>query len=214
MPQTVVHLTHIVYDSDDGLWGALMAHITLAPLCIAVGLPAFFLARRELQTLYFVLGHGVNEVLNLLLKYSIREPRPAGSPKYGFGMPSSHAQFMFFFATYFTLLLVTSNLSLGVALPRGLPLRAAAVWTIFLGAVVVSYTRIFLGVHTWAQVIVGAMVGAMTAVVWYAAMVRIVRPRIFPWLQTLSISRCFYIKDNSHVPNVLEFEFRNAKKGR
>jgi membrane-associated phospholipid phosphatase len=40
-----------------------------------------------------------NAVLSKILKKLIREPRPAGSPKKDHGMPSSHAQSIYYFAT-------------------------------------------------------------------------------------------------------------------
>lgn len=43
---------------------------------------------------------------NLVLKRLIKQPRPAGSHKSGYGMPSNHSQFMCFIACYFTLWLL------------------------------------------------------------------------------------------------------------
>ena len=34
--------------------------------------------RREIQTAYFVLGHLINEMISLSLKYTIKQPRPIG----------------------------------------------------------------------------------------------------------------------------------------
>lgn len=54
-----------------------------------------------LQIVFFA-GTAVNELLNLILKHTICEARPmARSSLYTeYGMPSSHSQFMWFFATY------------------------------------------------------------------------------------------------------------------
>lgn len=57
-----------------------------------------------LQIAFFI-GTLVNEISNYILKHWIREPRPLNRVHIGteFGMPSSHAQFIWFFSTYVTL---------------------------------------------------------------------------------------------------------------
>lgn len=42
----------------------------------------------------------LNEVLNQVLKRTIRQKRPAGALLGGTGMPSAHSQFMGFFTLY------------------------------------------------------------------------------------------------------------------
>jgi len=54
------------------------------------------------------MGVALNEGLNRIVKYIVREPRPDGghsehNVKYGW--PSSHSQFMFFFVSYMVLFL-------------------------------------------------------------------------------------------------------------
>jgi len=95
----------------------------------------------------FVIGQLGGKLLNkFLLKPLCAQQRPEGSGKEGAnGMPSYHAQASFFAAAY----LCRSAWSQGAAL---------------VVAVGVSYSRIYLEMHTWAQVAVGAVVGWLLGV--------------------------------------------------
>ncbi len=46
---------------------------------------------------YYVVGGVCNAFLSKLLKITIKQPRPLGSLKGGYGMPSSHSQSIFYF---------------------------------------------------------------------------------------------------------------------
>jgi dolichyldiphosphatase len=60
-----------------------------------------------MSQMFFGLGILLNEFVNMALKYTIKEPRPAVRDNYYvvYGMPSSHAQFSLFFTTYVILFL-------------------------------------------------------------------------------------------------------------
>lgn len=47
--------------------------------------------------LYYISAAVGNAVFGKVIKSIIRQPRPSNSPKSGYGMPSSHAQSLFFF---------------------------------------------------------------------------------------------------------------------
>lgn len=66
-----------------------------------------------------------NEALNIVLKRMLRQTRPQGAEKTDYGMPSDHAQFMFFTATYFALLLLLRS---AIPLQQSSPRRAPARW--------------------------------------------------------------------------------------
>lgn len=91
-----------------------MAWISLAPLGIGAGFVALILFRRDLHTITFFLGTLLNEIFNMILKYWIKQPRPVfRTEMYSeYGMPSSHSQFMCFFASYVLLfVLIRYNLN-------------------------------------------------------------------------------------------------------
>lgn len=114
------------------LFGKLLAVISLVPFAIITGFITLILFRRDLHTvsnciilvnliyyphkLYiyihlsqlqiaFFSGIIINEGINFILKHTIREVRPMkrDSLYTEYGMPSTHAQFMWFFAAYATL---------------------------------------------------------------------------------------------------------------
>ena len=75
-------------------------------------------------------------------------------------MPSAHAQFMMFFAVY-TMLFLSKRVrstSRTERLVVGLGVQ-------FL-AILVTFSRVYLGYHTLEQVVVGNTVGIGTAVIW------------------------------------------------
>ena len=98
-----IDLFLVQYDEGD-LVGSLLAWVSLLPICIFVGLFGILLMKRDLRTVSLYGGLAAGEVLSVMLKRTIKEPRPEGSAAGGYGMPSSHSQFAMFFATYVTLL--------------------------------------------------------------------------------------------------------------
>ncbi len=57
----------------------------------------FVLFRDDWTPLYFILAALCNAALSKVMKKALKQPRPEGSPKGGYGMPSSHAQTLFYF---------------------------------------------------------------------------------------------------------------------
>lgn len=95
-------LTYISYFKDD-MWGKTLAYISMAPFIFAIFELGFVIspnskpARRTVAIL-ILLGQILNEVLNAVLKGFFKEPRPLGTERFDFGMPSSHSQFMGYLA--------------------------------------------------------------------------------------------------------------------
>ena len=99
----------------------------------------------------------------MVLKYLIRQPRPANPWKKGYGMPSDHAQFMGFIAifsilTYRFLQHQRPQLILPPKIALTIPLSVA---------LFVCYSRYAIGVHSLEQVLVGFVVGVIFAFFWY-----------------------------------------------
>ncbi|KAH0615435.1 hypothetical protein JD844_004649 [Phrynosoma platyrhinos] len=84
--------------------GYLLAYVSLGPIFIIVGFITLIVFKRELHTISFLLGLLFNEGVNWLIKNIIQEPRPCAeihpSVHSKYAMPSSHSQFMWFFAIY------------------------------------------------------------------------------------------------------------------
>jgi dolichyldiphosphatase len=101
-------LTHVQYESGS-LLGKLLAFSSLIPIFLVVSFVTLVSFNRDLASIYFFVGQLVNEGFNFGLKRLIKQPRPSGIVKLtslmvdigtGYGMPSSHAQFVSFFAIY------------------------------------------------------------------------------------------------------------------
>lgn len=92
----------MLYDSN--LFGSeFLALLTLTPLILAVMYITTLLVRRDIEIFIQCMGLGLSSLSNAILKRILKHPRPLHSSKGGYGMPSDHAQFMFFLVTYTTL---------------------------------------------------------------------------------------------------------------
>lgn len=99
----------------------------------------------------------------MVLKYTIRQPRPDNPWKKGYGMPSDHAQFMGFMVCFSVLLFgFLQKHRQDLSLPPKLALLVP-----FAIALFVCYSRLALGVHSTAQVVIGFVAGFLFAIVWY-----------------------------------------------
>lgn len=74
--------------------------------------------------------------------------------------------------------------------------------------------RVTMGVHTLEQVLVGAFVGCFYAYLWNNFM-RFQISKFYPWIESLSVAKYFYIFADSDVStNFLEFEYDANMKGK
>lgn len=62
------------------------------------------------QPVYYVASGVFNAFLSKVIKAIVKEPRPVESKKPGYGMPSSHSQSIFYFASVLTVILLRSAL--------------------------------------------------------------------------------------------------------
>lgn len=159
----------------------------------------------------FALGLLISQFINEVIKKSVQQARPETCALLemcdSHGWPSSHSQYMFFFAVYFTLLSYK-----GIVLLIG-KYRWIASFAWWLLAVLTMYSRVYLGYHTVAQVFAGATLGIILGAVWFWV-VNSVLFRYFPVIEESEFGRWFYIKDTSHIHNVLEFEYEKARAAR
>ncbi|KAK0521631.1 hypothetical protein OC834_006572 [Tilletia horrida] len=166
-------LTHVRYDADDP-FAQLLALITLSPIFLLCAYTTIILYRRELTFINALVGQLGCEAVNWALKRLIRQPRPlglAGVSEEGYGMPSSHAQFMGFFAAFFV-----AHFVLHHPPPRRPPTlintmrrleHFLSIVLIVVGSLAVCYSRYYLLYHTVAQILVGASIGLSIGLVYY-----------------------------------------------
>lgn len=211
MPLKAVTLTHVRYHADDSL-GHFYAWASLLPVFISLGgFITHFIFRRELQAMFFALGLLIAQFFSEFVKKAVKESRPLTCEALemcdSHGWPSSHSVYMAFFSIYITLLAArrfTFSTSFGRVFTMVLP------WPF---AVVVMYSRIYLGYHSPAQVFAGCCLGLMLGSVWFI-IVNVVLVHTFPVLEDLAICKFFCIKDSTHIPNVMLFEYENCRAAR
>ena len=118
----------------------------------------------------FVVGALLNALLGKCMKYTLKVRRPKGAALSTPGMPSSHATSLFYFATTLSLAAAAAARAKGdgnVTLAY-LPVPWLAVPVLTFGySATVAYARICLTkVHTFPQVLVGAVLGSAFGFLW------------------------------------------------
>ncbi|XP_052174164.1 lipid phosphate phosphatase gamma [Diospyros lotus] len=206
-----VTLTHVRYQKGDQL-GHFLAWVSLVPVFFSLGgFVCHFIFRRELQGMFFALGLLISQCINEVIKTYVQQARPATCALLemcdSHGWPSSHSQYMFFFSTYFTLL---THFKFGVLGRNQMLVSILLVWPL---AFLTTYSRVYLGYHTVAQVFAGSALGLVLGAAWFWVVNFFLRFH-FPAIEESSLGRFLYVKDTSHIPNVLKFEYENARAAR
>lgn len=209
-----ISLTYVIYPEGD-LIGKILAWSSLLPIFIIVSFLTLIVFRRELHTMAWFLGLLLNEVVNMIIKHSIKAPRPCSaedkSKLYNkYGMPSSHAQFMGFMAIY-SIFFAYIRLKVHVyekfmdnIRQHFIALSAAG------AALIVCYSRIYLHYHTVEQVLVGLLVGTITGSIWFYVVDDIFTP-FFQDIANTKIGEYFFIRDSSNIPDILWFEYTASR---
>ncbi|GAA0148908.1 protein modifying enzyme [Lithospermum erythrorhizon] len=132
---------------------------TLSKWIISVMFGAFIIWRHDVEAVWAATGSILNAGLSTVLKKILNQERPFSTTRADPGMPSSHAQSIFFIVTFIILSMV-----------EGYKLNAA---TTVLGAIIFtiggyfSWLRVSQKLHTVSQVVVGALLGLSFAFLWY-----------------------------------------------
>ncbi|KAA8516526.1 hypothetical protein F0562_016968 [Nyssa sinensis] len=210
-PLKAVTLTHVRYQKGDQ-FGHFLAWVSLVPVFISLGgFVSHFMFRREIQGMFFYLGLIISQFVNEFIKTTVEQARPETCALLetcdSQGWPSSHSQYMFFFATYFTLL---TYYRIGVLSRKQMWIAGLVVWSL---ALLTMHSRVYLGYHTVAQVFAGATLGVVLGAVWFWVVNSLLK-KYFPVIEESAFGRMFYVKDTSHIPNVLKFEYDNARAAR
>lgn len=209
-PLKAITLTHVRYTKGDKI-GLILAWISLVPVFISLGgFFSHFIFRRELQGICFAIGLLISQFINEFIKTSVQQARPETCAVLeccdSHGWPSSHCQYMLFFATFFSLLSYRNRRNRGFIDH----LVQLLVWVL---AALTMVSRVYLGYHSVVQVFAGAILGTVLGAAWYWV-VQNVLAGYFPLIEESTIGRRFYIKDTSHIPNVFKFEYDNARAAR
>lgn len=130
----------------------------LSKWVIAILFGAVILWRHDAEAVWVAMGSVLNAVLSVGLKKVLNQERPTANVRSDPGMPSSHAQSIFFAVTFFILSMIEW---LGVN-----EITAVfAVVSLAFGSYL-SWLRVTQKLHTIDQVIVGALVGSCFSLAW------------------------------------------------
>ncbi|KAF2722069.1 hypothetical protein K431DRAFT_59632 [Polychaeton citri CBS 116435] len=153
----------------------------------------------------------------------------------GYGMPSSHAQFVAFFSTFLTLFLLLrhsphphpppsySSSAASSSPPPTPPTpyshRLLLSFAAFLSAAAVAQSRIYLNYHTPKQVYAGVGAGVAFAIFWFIFTEIVRKSGLLAWGLDLRISRALRVRDLVVEEDIWEagwerFEIRRMRKRR
>ncbi|KAM3465275.1 hypothetical protein MY5147_000082 [Beauveria neobassiana] len=200
-PLASLSITHVYYDPDDRI-SLLCAYLALLPQALGIVYLTLIFASREAEVALLFAGQLACEALNFLLKRLIKEERPRRIHGKGYGMPSSHAQFVFFWSVALSLFLLvrhrpTTSGRPTTTTPGGARLVARlAVSAASLGlAAATAWSRVYLNYHTSKQVLVGSSVGVLSAVAWFGVTAALRSSGLLAWALDLPLVRAFRVRD-------------------
>lgn len=178
------------YVQDDNL-GFILALFSLSPVFIMVMYVTIIVFKRDLHSIFATVGQVFGVIVCIALKKILSQPRPEDSDLDDEGMPSNHAQFLFFFFVYHSNAFFQTKI-----LNTSYKIIYSCILFIF--ATIVSYSRLYLHYHTADQVVVGAIVGALIGLSWYQFS-RFVLPFIESSICSLSWMKWLCVRDYSEV---------------
>ena len=143
-------------------------------------------------------GQMACEAINFGLKRILKEERPQQMHGKGYGMPSSHAQYVAFFSISLALFLLLRHVPRKPS-PSHTPLsllERVGVSGLALGsAALVTWSRIYLKYHTPKQVLVGSLAGTVSALGWFLITTLLRRSGLLQWILDLPVVRLFRVRD-------------------
>ncbi|KIY49947.1 hypothetical protein FISHEDRAFT_40191 [Fistulina hepatica ATCC 64428] len=166
-PRTSLDLTHVLYN-DESAFSLSLALMTLSPILLMPAYAALAVQTREYIILVMWAGQFMCEGFNWILKHIFKENRPYDEMGNGYGFPSSHSQYMGYFASflfchlYFRHRFASTGFTVIDQLWRCVVYCAIAFWSML-----VAYSRYKLMYHTRRQVLCGYGFGVLCGVSLY-----------------------------------------------
>ncbi|CAF3443460.1 hypothetical protein SNK03_008501 [Fusarium graminearum] len=202
-PLASLSVTHVYYDPEDHL-SLVCAYLALLPQALCVVYATLVLFTREVEVGLMFLGQLACEALNFALKRLIKEERPRRIHGKGYGMPSSHAQFVAFWSVSLALFLLVrhkpprvlkSRADSGVHRPWSVIERMAVSMAGMAIAAATAWSRVYLNYHTPKQVVVGCAAGAVSAIGWFIIVAIVRQTGLLGWALETPLVRAFRIRD-------------------
>jgi dolichyldiphosphatase len=115
----------------------------------------------------------------------------------GYGMPSSHAQFVAFFSVTLSLFLLFRHVPHPTETHTPFTFAGRLVLSLLAiaSAAAVAISRIYLNYHTQKQVLVGCACGAAFALVWFGLTTYLRRAGWIEWALSTWVARAFRVRD-------------------
>ncbi|KAH7051114.1 hypothetical protein B0J12DRAFT_740057 [Macrophomina phaseolina] len=212
-------LTHVHYNPHDR-FSYLCAWLALVPQGLCVVYATLIWSSREAEVALMFAGQMACEALNWGLKRLIKEERPRQMYGKGYGMPSSHAQFVSFFSLYLALFLLYRHAPhpTHTHTPTTFAQRLALSVLALGAAAAVAFSRIYLSYHTSKQVLVGCAAGAAFAVVWFGVTGWVRSSGLLKWALDTGLARALRARDLVVEEDLVDagwarWEERRGKRG-
>ncbi|KAH9479346.1 Putative dolichyldiphosphatase [Psilocybe cubensis] len=158
-PRTSLDLTHVLYD-DSSYFSLALALVTLSPILLMASYAALAVQTREFIIIVMWAGQFAGELLNWIIKRIIKQERPIESIGNGYGFPSSHSQYMAYFASFLIAHLYSRHRFSSTGSKIVDFIWRMVVYAALLGwAGLVAYSRYYLGYHSAHQIIWGLAIG-------------------------------------------------------
>ncbi|KKF92654.1 Vacuolar amino acid transporter 3 [Ceratocystis platani] len=220
-PLASFSLTHVYYDPNDPI-SHLCAFLALVPHALLVAYGTLVISTREAEVALMLIGQLACEAANFVLKRIIKEERPNQHFGKGYGMPSSHAQFVAFWSVTIALFMLVRHRAPGTASrategPQGanahktgdrmaanshvpnrlIPISERLFATVgaFSLAAAVASSRIYLGYHSKSQVLAGAITGVTCALGWFFVTSMARQMGLLAWALELPLIRWLRVRD-------------------
>ena len=161
---------------------------------IVIGLTSFFVYYHNYQVIIFVIGAITQSFIGKGLKKILKQPRPSSSTRITYGMPSSHSNVLFFFSVYISQHILRSsslfilpllqffnlinnnidnnnNINNNINNPNNYNnfpyVSEIEIMIMIFISTYLSIIRIINKEHSFAQIFVGAIVGSISALIFY-----------------------------------------------
>jgi dolichyldiphosphatase len=137
----------------------------------------------------------------------------------GYGMPSSHAQFVTFFSVYLALFLLLRHQPHPTHTHTPLTLFERFILSLLAlaSAASISVSRIYLNYHTLKQVLVGCAAGAVLAISWFIVIEYIRMSGWLEWALETDLAKAFRMRDLVVTEDLMDagwLRWREEKKKR
>lgn len=108
--------------------------------------------------LQFLVGLLLLNLLVIVVKNVVKQPRPTTILK-DYSFPSQHSANAFFLATFIAVLPIWQSKR------KAKRIKTPVIIGLYLIAALVAYSRIYINVHYWLDVIFGSIIGAIIALI-------------------------------------------------